>query len=72
VSVFILCIAVGAIMGTHPDLMDETMGAGENLAMMLVGSVFVFGFFAIITFGFYGLMHFQRNRRLFARHVETL
>lgn len=72
ISVFLLSIAVGIVMGVHPDIIDETMGAGENLASMLLGSVFVFGFFAVITFGFYGLMHFQRNRRNFNRHVESL
>lgn len=71
-SLLVLTIAVGAIMGIHPDIMDETMGAGENLATMLFGSVLLFGFFGILTFSTYGLMHFQRTRRIFNRHVETL
>lgn len=72
ISVLILIVAVGAIMGIHPDIMDDTMGAGENLAMMLFGSILLFGFFSVITFGTYGLMHWQRTRRVFNRHVETL
>ena len=72
ISVFILIIAVGIFMGIHPDIMDETMGTGENLAAMLFGSVLVFGFIAGLTFCTYGLMHFQRTQRIFNRHVETL
>ena len=72
ISVFILIIAVGAVWGIHPDIMDETMGAGENLAAMLFGSIILFGFIAGLTFCTYGLMHFQRTQRVFNRHVETL
>lgn len=72
ISILILAIAIGIIFGIHPDIMDETMGASENLATMLVGSILMFGFFGLITFSTYGLMHFQRNRRSFNRHVETL
>ena len=72
ISVFILIIAVGAVWGIHPDIMDETMGAGENLAAMLFGSIILFGFIAGLTFCTYGLMLFQRTQRVFNRHVETL
>ncbi|MEM9572216.1 MAG: toll/interleukin-1 receptor domain-containing protein [Pseudomonadota bacterium] len=72
ISIFILAVALGIVFGIHPDLMDETMGASENLATMLAGSIFVFGFFGLLAFSTYGLMHFQRNRRSFNRHVETL
>ena len=72
ISIFILIIAVGVVMGIHPDIMDDTMGAGENLAAMLFGSIIIFGFIAGLTFCTYGLMHFQRTQRVFNRHVETL
>lgn len=72
ISIFILIIAVGIVMGIHPDIIDDTMGAGENLAAMLFGSVIIFGFIAGLTFCTYGLMHFQRTQRIFNRHVETL
>lgn len=72
ISIFILIIAVGIVMGIHPDIMDDTMGAGENLAAMLFGSIIIFGFIAGLTFCTYGLMHFQRTQRIFNRHVETL
>ncbi|MEL7031440.1 MAG: TIR domain-containing protein [Pseudomonadota bacterium] len=72
ISIFILIIAVGIVMGIHPDIIDETMGTGENLAAMLFGSVIIFGFIAGLTFCTYGLMHFQRTQRIFNRHVETL
>ncbi|MEL7110259.1 MAG: toll/interleukin-1 receptor domain-containing protein [Pseudomonadota bacterium] len=72
ISVGILIVAVGAILGIHPDAIDDSLGAGENLLNMVLGSIIIFGFFSVITFGTYGLMHWQRTRRIFNRHVETL
>ena len=71
-SVVILIVAVGVILGIHPDAIDDSLGAGENLVNMVLGSIIIFGFFSVITFGTYGLMHWQRTRRIFNRHVETL
>ena len=72
ITILILVIAVGIVFGTHPDFMDETMGATENFAAMLIGSIFLFGFVSVLTFSTYGLMHFQRNRRSFNQHIEHL
>ncbi|MEM7328374.1 MAG: toll/interleukin-1 receptor domain-containing protein [Pseudomonadota bacterium] len=72
ISILLLIIALAVVMGIHPDITDDTMGAGENLAVMLFGSLMIFGFIAGLTFCTYGLMHFQRTRRIFNRHVEAI
>ena len=71
-SVFVLAIALGIVFGIHPDIADETIGIGENLLYALVGSIIVFGAFALVTFGIYGLLHFQRTMRSFNRNVEAI
>ena len=71
-SVFVLAIALGIVFGIHPDIADETIGIGENLLYALLGSIIVFGAFAVVTFGIYGLLHFQRTMRSFNRNVEAI
>lgn len=71
-SVLILAVLLGLVFGVHPEIIDETLGAGENLIVMLIGSIIVFGGIAVITFGIYGLLHFQRTVRSFNRNVEAI
>ncbi|MEO0785550.1 MAG: toll/interleukin-1 receptor domain-containing protein [Pseudomonadota bacterium] len=71
-SIGVLAIATGVLIGIHPDIQDQTVGLGENLLYGLVGSIIVFGFIAIITFGIYGLLHFQRTMRSFNNNVEAI
>ncbi|MEO0467695.1 MAG: TIR domain-containing protein [Pseudomonadota bacterium] len=71
-SVLILAISLGVVFGIHPDVVDDTMGAGENIITALIGSILVFGLIGLVTFGIYGLLHFQRTMRSFNSNVETL
>ncbi|MEM0987153.1 MAG: toll/interleukin-1 receptor domain-containing protein [Pseudomonadota bacterium] len=71
-SVGTLAVILGLIFGIHPHIIDNTVGLGENILYALIGSIVVFGFIALITFGIYGLLHFQRTMRSFDRNLEAI
>ncbi len=71
-SVATLAVVLGVVFGIHPHIADQSLGAGENLLYALIGSIFVFGFIALITFGIYGLLHFQRTMRSLDRNIEAI
>ncbi|MEM1106161.1 MAG: toll/interleukin-1 receptor domain-containing protein [Pseudomonadota bacterium] len=71
-SIFALTMVLGTIFGIHPDIASDDLGLGENLAVALIGSLIIFGLLAIVSFGIYGLLHFQRAMRSFNRNVEAI
>lgn len=71
-SVATLAVMLGVVFGIHPHVADQELGAGENLLYALIGSIVIFGFIALITFGIYGLLHFQRTMRSFDRNVQAI
>ncbi|MEM7766236.1 MAG: toll/interleukin-1 receptor domain-containing protein [Pseudomonadota bacterium] len=71
-SVGTLAVILGVVFGVHPHVADQELGLGENLFYALLGSIFVFGFISLVTFGIYGLLHFNRTMRSFDRNLEAI
>jgi len=71
-GVAVLAVILGVIFGVHPHIIDQDLGVGENMLYALIGSIVVFGFIALITFGIYGLLHFRRTMGNFNRNVEAI
>lgn len=71
-SIGALTLVTGILFGLHPEMFDESLGTLGNIAVYIIACAIIFGFIALVTFGIYGLLHFQRTMRRFDRNVEAI
>ncbi len=69
-STGLLALALGLMSGIHPEFAQG--GAMESLLINIVVALIIWLIFALIAFGIYGILHFQRTLRSFRDNVEAV